>query len=87
MKPFIFDPLQTNPLISLEEIIWIFRQKVLDMRGDTKRYSRNILYKMVRYDETHNTWEPWKEVRDGESQYVLKGKQFNKIIPKKFSNI
>jgi hypothetical protein len=38
------------------------------MRGDPKRVSLlTFLIKWLGYDDTHNTWEPWKEVRDVET--------------------
>jgi hypothetical protein len=58
------------------------------MRGIQTGTTSLTSYKVVRHDDTHNTWEPWKEVRDVEVLHTyFKGKQFNKIIPKKFSNI
>jgi hypothetical protein len=89
MKPFVFDPLLTNPLdIARRDYLEFFVEKVLDMRGDPKRLQSLTFYiKWLGYDETHNTWEPWKEVRDvGVLHTYLRANNLTKIIPKKFSN-
>jgi transposase InsO family protein len=90
MKQFIFNPLQTDPLdIARRDYLEFFVEKVLDMRGDPKRVqSLTFHIKWLGYDDTHNTWEPWKEVRDVEVLHTyLRANNLTKIIPKKFSNI
>ena len=59
------------------------------MTGDPKRVTTlKFLIKWLGYDDTHNTWEPWKEVRDVEVLHTyLRANNLTKIIPKKFSNI
>jgi hypothetical protein len=59
------------------------------MKGDIKRVSSLTFHvKWLGYDDTHNTWEPWKEVRDVEILHTyLRANNLTKIIPKKFSNI
>ena len=89
MKPFVFDPLHTDPIdIARRDYLEFFVEKVLDMAGDPKKVTTlKFLIKWLGYDDTHNTWEPWKEVRDVEilHQY-LRANNLTKMIPKKFSN-
>jgi hypothetical protein len=89
MKPFVFDPLHTDPMdIARRDYLEFFVEKVLDMAGDPKKVTTlKFLIKWLGYDDTHNTWEPWKEVRDVEilHQY-LRANNLTKMIPKKFSN-
>jgi hypothetical protein len=68
MKPFIFDPLQTDPLdIARRDYLEFFDEKVLDMMGDPRKVTTlKFLVKWLGYDDTQNSWEPWKEVRDVE---------------------
>jgi hypothetical protein len=90
MKQFIFNPIQTDPLdIARRDYLEFFVEKVLDMRGDPKRVTTLTFHiKWLGYDDTHNTWEPWKEVRDVEVLHTyLRANDLTKIIPKKFSNI
>jgi transposase InsO family protein len=89
MKQFVFDPLHTDPLdIARRDYLEFFVEKVLDMTGDPKRVTTlKFLIKWLGYDDTYNTWEPWKEVRDvGTLHTYLRENNLQKIIPKKFSN-
>jgi hypothetical protein len=55
---------------------------------DPKRVTTvlKFLIKWLGYDDTHNTWELWKEVRDVETLHTyLRANNLQKIIPKKFS--
>jgi hypothetical protein len=90
MKPFIFNPLQVDPLdIARRDYLEFFVEKILDMTGDTKRVTKlKFLVKWLGYDDTHNTWEPYKEVRDVEILHTyLRTNNLSKLIPKKFSAI
>jgi hypothetical protein len=87
LKPFIFDPLHVNPLdIARRDYLEFFVEKVLDMTGDPKKVTTlKFLIKWLGYDDTHNTWEPYKEVRDVEILHTyLRTNNLSKIIPKKF---
>jgi hypothetical protein len=66
-----------------------FVEKVLDMTGDPKKVTiLKFLIKWLGYDDTYNTWELWKEVRDVEILHTyLRKNNPSKIIPKKFSVI
>jgi transposase InsO family protein len=89
MKQFVFDPLHTDPIdIARRDYLEFFVEKVLDMTGDLKKVTTlKFLIKWLGYDDTYNTWEPWKEVRDVETLHTyLRANNLHKIIPKKFSN-
>jgi hypothetical protein len=88
MKPFIFNPLQVNPLdIARRDYLEFFVEKGLDMTGDPKRVTTlRLLTKWLGYDDTNNTWEPYKEVRDVEILHTyLRTNNLSKIIPKKLA--
>jgi hypothetical protein len=84
MKPFVFNPLQTDPLdIARRDYLEFFVEKVLDMRGDPKRVSSlTFLTKWLGYDDTHNTWEPWKVCVVEILHTYLRANTLSKIIPK-----
>jgi hypothetical protein len=59
-KSYIFD-------IARRDCLEICVEKVHDMTGDPKKVTTiQFLIKWLGYNDTHNTWEPWKEVRDDE---------------------
>jgi hypothetical protein len=87
MKPFRFDPLQTNPVdIARKDYLEFFIEEILEMKGDKKRVSTfSFLVKWLGYDETYNSWEPWKNVRDTDKVHdYLRANNMANFIPKKF---
>ena len=59
-------------------------QEVLDHQGDPKlRGKMTFLVKWKGYDNSHNTWEPWKSLRlvDKLHEYLRKQKM-EKLIPR-----
>jgi transposase InsO family protein len=89
MKPFVFNPLQTDPLdIARRDYLEFFVEKVLDMTGDPKKVTTlKVLIKWLGYDDTFNSWEPWKNVRDVALLHTyLRTNNLSKLIPKKFNN-
>ena len=52
----------------------------------TKRSSLKFLVKWVGYDDSHNTWEPWSNVRDNIilHQYLKDNKQLKSLVPDKY---
>jgi hypothetical protein len=90
MKPFIFDPLKTDPQDTVRrDYLEFFVEKILDIRGDTKRVlSLQFHVKWLGFDETHNSWEPWKNLRDlAVLHEYLKGNNLGQLIPRKFKTI
>ena len=89
MKSFVFDPLHTDPLdLARRDYLKFFVENVLDMMGDAKRLTTlQFLIEWLEYDDTHNTWEPCKGVRDFEILHTyLRTTNLTEIIPKKLSN-
>jgi hypothetical protein len=57
--------------IARSEYLEFFVEKILDMTGDVKRVSTlSFLVKWLGYDDTYNSWEPWKNVRIIDTVYV-----------------
>jgi transposase InsO family protein len=87
MKPFRFDPLVTNPIdIARKDYLEFFIEEILNMRGEGKKVSTfSFLVKWLGYDDTYNSWEPWKNVRDTDKIHdYLRANNMEKFIPKKF---
>ena len=65
LKPFLFDPSITNPVdVARRDYLEFFVEKVIGMRGDISRYnSLEFHVKWLSYDDTKNSWEPWKNLR------------------------
>jgi hypothetical protein len=72
LKPFRFDPLQIDLLdIARRDYLEFFVEKILDMTGDvTKVSTLSFLVKWLGYDDTYNTWEPWKNIRITDEVHV-----------------
>jgi hypothetical protein len=86
MKPFQFDPLRSDPIdIARRDYLEFFMEKVLEIKGDKKRVSTlSFLVKWLGYDETYNSWEPWKDVRETDKVHdYLRANNMANFIPKK----
>jgi hypothetical protein len=68
MKPSVFDALNTDPLdLARRDYLEFFIEKILGMAGDVKKVSTlDFEVKWVGYDDTHNLWLPWKDLRETE---------------------
>jgi hypothetical protein len=60
MKPFVFDPLNANPLdIARRDYLEFFIEKILAISGDVKQISTlDFHIKWLGYDDTYNLWLP-----------------------------
>ena len=88
LKAFNHDPLHTNPTdIARRDYLEFFVEKILDMTGDIKKLnSLQFQVKWVGYDETYNSYEPWKNLCDVAVPHdYLKANNLHRLIPKKFS--
>jgi hypothetical protein len=59
------------------------------MKGDTKRVSSlEFLVKWVGYDDSHNSYEPWKNLKDVSilHEYLLTN-NLSRILPKKYRDV
>jgi hypothetical protein len=87
MKPFIFNPLTTDPLdIARRDYLEFFIEKILEMAGNVKKVSTiDFKVKWIGYDDTYNLWLPWKDLRDTEILHeYLKANKLQQLVPKKF---
>ena len=87
MKPFIFNPLTIDPVdIARKDYLEFFIEKILDVRGDRKKVSTlSFMVKWLGYDDTYNSWEPWKNVKDTDKVHeYLRANNMASYIPKKF---
>jgi transposase InsO family protein len=90
IKPFIFDPRRTDPTdVARHDYLEFFVETILSMKGNPKRLrSLHFLVKWVGYDESHNSWEPWENLRDLSMLHTyLKDNGLENIIPFKFKTI
>jgi transposase InsO family protein len=87
MKTFIFDPLQTDPLeIARKDYLEFFVEEILEVTGNIKKVTTvEFLVKWVGYDFSHNSWEPYKNLRDVVVLHkYLEDNNLQNLIPKKF---
>jgi hypothetical protein len=88
MKPFHFDPTQTDPVdIARKDYLEFFIEEILSHKGNSKSKKSLLFFliKWVGYDDTHNSWEPYSEVRDTTMCHdYLKSHGMANHIPKKF---
>ena len=87
LKPFLFDPSIINPVdVARRDYLELFVEKVIGMRGDITRYnSLEFQVKWLNYDDSHNSWEPWKNLRCTEQVHrFLIGRNLKKLIPRQF---
>jgi hypothetical protein len=90
IKPFIFDPRRTDPMyVARHNYLEFFIESILSMKGDPKKLrSLHFLIKWVGHDESHNSWEPWENLRDLSLLHTyLTENGLKRIIPFKFKNI
>jgi hypothetical protein len=85
LKPFVFDPLNTDLLdIARRDYLEFFIEKILAMSGDIKKVSTLDFHVN---DDTFNLWLPWKDLRKTDILHsYLRRNNLGNIIPKKFIN-
>ena len=87
MKQFHFDPMRTDPSdVARKDYLEFFIETILTHRGDTKRLSTlEFKVKWLSYNESHNSWEPWANLREMEILHLyLIQKNLRQLIPSKF---
>jgi hypothetical protein len=70
LKPFVFDPLNTNPLnIARREYLEFFIEKILVILGEVKKVSvLDFHVKWLGYDDTFNLWLPRKDLHETDTK-------------------
>jgi hypothetical protein len=66
LKPFIFDADVTDPLqVAMQDQQEFLIDKIVEHRGDRKkRTEMEFKVRWFGYDESEDTWEPWKHLRN-----------------------
>jgi hypothetical protein len=87
MKSFKFNPHHTSPTdVARRDYLEFFVERILDHTGNTKRLSSlNFLVKWHTYDDTHNSWEPYTNLRKTAVLHdYLREKNLHSVIPVEF---
>jgi hypothetical protein len=87
MKKFIFNPLHVDPAdVARRDYLEFFVEKILEHRGNPKRLTTmEFLVKWTAYDISHNSWEPFTNLRKAEQLHEYLGlKNLSSLIPKEF---
>ena len=87
MKPFIFNTDLVDPVdVARRDYMEFFIENVISYRGNLKRKTELEFQVMwLGYDETHNSWEPYANLRDSDQLHVfLRQNNLLRLIPRKF---
>jgi Chromo (CHRromatin Organisation MOdifier) domain len=85
LKEFIFNPNRVSPLdVARKDYLEFFIEEILHHTGNTNRLSTlNFKVKWQGYDDTYNSYEPWKNLRSTEQLHLYLIRQNLKhLIPK-----
>jgi hypothetical protein len=90
IKPFHFDPLNTNPVdVARKDYLEFFIKAILK-HTSTKRSKKSQLkfyIKWLGYDDEHNSWEPYSNLRDMTVCHdYLRSHGMSNHIPPKFKD-
>ena len=87
IKQFKFNPMRTDPTdVARKDYLEFFIETILAHQGDPKKLSTlKFKVKWLTYNESHNSWEPWANLREMEilHQYLIQ-KNLRQLIPFKF---
>jgi hypothetical protein len=87
MKKFIFNPLYVDPAdVARRDYLEYFVETILDHRGNPKRLTTmEFLVKWSTYDASHNSWEPYANLRKTKPLHVyLRAINLLSLIPQEF---
>ena len=85
LKIFNYDPEVDVPAdTARRDYMEFVVEKILDHAGDTKKSTTMSFHvKWLNYDDSHNTWEPWKSLRLCEALHdYLRDNKMKHFIPK-----
>jgi hypothetical protein len=85
LKQFVFDPNHTDPAdVARRDYMEFFIESILEHKGNSRRKSEmKFLVKWLNFDDSHNTWEPWNNLRLTDALHdYLRLKGLSSIIPK-----
>lgn len=87
LKPFVYDEQVTDPrLVANKDLGFFDVDRVLNHSGQDRKVSTyKFLIRWRGYDDSHNTWEQWENVRNNlvVHQYLREHKLAS-LIPRKF---
>jgi transposase InsO family protein len=88
IKPFVFDPLRTDPLdVARKDYLEFFVEAILKHQGNRKSKKSNLRFyiKWLGYDDDKNSWEPYANIRDMQVCHdYLRTHDMQNFIPAKF---
>ena len=87
IKEFLFAPSRVDPTdVARRDYLEHFVEAILKHKGDIKVLSSLQFYvKWLTYDSSHNTWEPWKNLRTVEALHIyLRSNKLAHLVPKEF---
>ena len=87
MKSFIFNPHSTSPTdVARRDYLEFFVEEILQHTGNHRKLSTlQFLVKWHTYDDTHNSWEPYTNLRKTACLHnYLRGKNLQSLIPAEF---
>ena len=89
LTPFVYDPLYNDPRqVAMADNQEFEIDCILAHRGNLNLKSTlEFKVRWLGYDETADTWEPWKELRKTEQLHAyLRTKGLDRLIPFEFRN-
>ena len=87
LKIFHFDPTKLSPTdTARRDYMEFFIEEIISHRGEKKTPSKmTFLVKWLNYDQSHDSWEPWKNLRATDQLHdYLRLNNMQKVIPKEF---
>ena len=90
LKAFHFNPLNTDPIdVARKDYLEFFIESIIKFEGSfDKLNSLRFRVKWLTYDESFNTWEPWKNLRKATAlHHFLIEKKLRHRIPKEFQSL
>ena len=78
LEQFVFNPKHTDPAdVARRDYMEFFIESIIQHQGNSRRKTQmRFLVKWTDFDDSHNTWEPWKNLHT-----YLRLHGMSKIIP------